>query len=189
MSIVPSDILFMLSAPNATAGLTQPGNPGLSWGNYVSTTVMSSTPLDNLFQDITGPENAGSQVDYACLFVYNNTLSGDTMLNTLAWLPSSFATGGGASIAIALDPAGMTLATTSSAQATRISSAIIAPTGVSGWVSPVSSQPSGPSFTGGLQMGSIPPGYVYPMWVRRTAANTAPVSNDSFRIQISFGSN
>src|SRR6266478_4836199 len=107
-AIVASDVLFKLSAPGASAGNTVSGVPGDSWGNYISTTQVSLTPLDNLFPDLTGAQNAASQVDYAVLFIHTNTASGNSMLNTVAWLTSSLDVAGGANIAIAGDTFGST---------------------------------------------------------------------------------
>lgn len=182
-SIVSTDILFKLSAPSASSGNSQAGNPGLSWGGYVSTTVVSSTPLDNVFQDITGAENAASQVDYSCIFIHNNTLSGNAMQGVIAWLPSSNYINGGASVAIALDPTGATALGSSTQQAVRISSGVVAPVGVTGWIGPTGTS------SGGLSLGTIAPGYVYPLWIQRTAANTSAVNNDGARIQLAFSSN
>lgn len=182
-SIVSSDILFKLSAPNASAGNTQSGVAGLSWGGFVSTTVLSNISLDNLFQDITGPENVGLQVDYACLFIHNNTASGNAMLNTIVWLPSTNVTVGGATVAIALDPTGATSLTATTQQAVKISSSTVPPSGVTGWVGPSSTT------SGGLTIGTILPGQVYPVWFQRTATNSVAVTGDGCRIEVSFGSN
>lgn len=183
MSILPTDILFKLSAPNATSGSSQAGVPGLSWGNFVATTVLSNVSLDNLFQDITGPENVALQVDYACFFIHNNTATGLSMLGTVVWLPSSGSVVGGANVAIALDPTGATSLTANTAQAVKISSPVIAPSGVTGWVGPSSTS------SGGLTIGTILPGQVYPVWVQRTATNSPALANDGCNIQVSFSSN
>jgi hypothetical protein len=185
-AIVSTDILQMLSAPGATSGSSVAGTSGNSWGNYISTTQLSSTPLNNLFPDITGAENAASQVDYACIFILNNTTSGNSMLNTVAWLPSSLFVTGGASIALAADTFAASSKSTSSQQAVKITSSTSAPAGVSGWVSPVSSAPSSPSYTNGIQLGTIAPNYCIAVWIRRTAANTPPVNNDGFTLEIDF---
>jgi len=186
-AIVASDILLKLSAPGATAGNTTGGTPGNSWGNYIATTVVSNTPLDNIFSDITGAENAASQVDYACIFVHNNTASGNSMLNTVAWLPTSSYIAGGASLQIAADPTGASLLGSTSQQAVKITSNTIAPSGVSGWVSNTSTVPvSGNSYANGIYLGTIQPGYVYALWLKRSAANTSPVNNDGAGIQINF---
>src|SRR5579862_3301508 len=98
-TIVASDILFKLSAPNANGGNIQAGYAGTSWGGWLSTTILNTNiPLDNLFTDITGPENAAGQVDYSCLFIQNNTSSGKSMSNVIAWLPFSLIVGSGSSL-------------------------------------------------------------------------------------------
>lgn len=185
-AIVQSDILFRLSAPNASSGNTQLNVPGNLWGGYVSSTVLSGTNLNSIFPDITGAENAAQQVDYACIFVHNNTASGNSMVSALGWIPTSGVTPGGASIQAALDPTGATILTSNTQQAVKITSPYIAPAGVTGWISPVSSIPTGPSFTNGLQMGTIAPGFVYPIWFKRTAPNSAALNNDMITLNITF---
>lgn len=184
--IVSTDILFMLAAPGASAGNTVTGTVGNSWGNYVSTTQISATPLDNLFPDITGAQNAASQVDYACIFILNNTASGNSMLNTVAWLPLSLFVAGGANIALAGDPIAASAKGSSSQQAQLITASTNAPAGVSGYVSPVSSAPVSPSYTGGIQLGTIAPNQVRAVWIRRSATNSPPVNNDGFTLEIDF---
>jgi len=183
-AIVSSDILFKLSAPGASAGNTTSGTAGNSWGNYISTTQVSSTPLDNLFNDITGAQNAAGQVDYACVFIHNNTASGNSMLNTVAWLPQSLYVAGGATIQVAADTFAASAIGTSSQQAVKITAATNAPAGVAGWVSPTNTTPSYPSYTNGIQLGTIAPGYCIAVWIKRTATNSAPVNNDGFTLEI-----
>jgi hypothetical protein len=182
MPIVPSDVQFYLSAPTQTTA----GTVGQSWGGFVSTTQLSSTPLNNLFTDITGAMNAASQVDYACLFILNNTGGGLSMLNTVVWLPVSGDVAGGATVSIASDPTAASVASSSSPQSVTIVSATTAPSGVSSYVSDVSSAPTAPSYTGGLQLGTIPAGYVKAIWVRRTAHNTTALNNDGFQVEVDF---
>lgn len=185
-AIVSTDILFMLSAPGATSGNSVSGTPGDSWGNYMSSSALSSTPLDNLFPDITGAENAADQVDYACVFILNNTSSGNSMLNTVAWLPSSLYVSGGATVQLAGDPIAASAKATSSQQAVKITASTNAPAGVSGWVSPTGTAPTSPSYTNGIQLGTIAPAFCCAVWIKRSAANTAPVNNDGFTIEIDF---
>lgn len=186
-AIVASDILFYLSAPAASAGFTTAGTAGSSWGGYISTTQLnSSVTLDNLFNDITGSQNAASQIDYACLFVLNNTSSGNSMLNTVAWLPLSAYVAGGANAALGADPAGVTVKTVSSLQAAKITTNTNAPAGVSTYVNPQSSAPTSPSYTGGLQIGTVPPGSCFALWIKRTATNSAPVNADGLGVQLIF---
>lgn len=183
-AIVSSDILFKLSAPGASAGNATSGTAGDSWGNYISTTQISNTPLDNLFVDITGAQNAASQVDYACVFIHNNTSSGNSMLNTVAWLPQSLFVAGGANIALAADTFAASAIGASSQQAVKITANTNAPAGVSGWVSPTNTAPSFPSYTNGIQLGTIAPGFCIAVWIRRSATNSAPVNNDGFTLEV-----
>jgi len=185
-AIVASDILLKLSAPGASVGNTTSGTAGNSWGNYISTTQLSSTALDNLFTDITGAENAASQVDYACLFIHNNTSSGNSMLNTVAWLPTSAYVSGGATVTIGVDPAGVTTLGSSAAQAAKITAATNAPTGVTTWFANTGTVPVSPSYTNGAFIGTIAPGNVAAVWFKRTATNSAPINNDGFGIEVTF---
>ena len=186
-AIIASDILLKLSAPGASAGNTTTGTAGNSWGNYISTTQLSGTALDNLFTDITGAENAASQVDYACLFVHNNTASGNSMLNTVCWLPTSSYIAGGATVQLGGDPAGATAIGSSVAQAARITAATNAPTGVNTWVSNTSTTPtSGNSYANGVFIGTVAPGQCFAVWFKRTATNSAPLNNDGAGIEVTF---
>lgn len=181
-AIVSTDILYLLAAPGASAGYAVSGTVGDSWGKYCSTSAWSATPLNNLFPDITGAENAADQVDYACVFILNNTASGNSMLSPVAWLPNGSFVNGGANVAIALDPTAASSKSSSVQQAVAISSATTAPAGVSGWVGPSANN------SGGISLGTIAPGFVKAIWVRRTATNSAPVNNDGFGLEIDFDS-
>jgi hypothetical protein len=186
-AIVASDILLKLSAPGASAGNTTSGTSGNSLGNYIATTVISNTPLDNIFPDITGAENSASQVDYACIFVHNNTASGNSMLNTVVWLPTSSYISGGATLQLAADPTGVTTLASSAQQAVKITASTNVPAGVSGWVSNTSTVPtSSNSYANGVYLGTIQPGYVYAIWLKRTATNSSPVNNDGAGIQVNL---
>lgn len=72
MPIVTSDIKRKLSTTSGSAGntLTQ-ADPNASLGKYISTTELSGTPLNNLFDNVSGDENAAGTVDYRCVFFHN----------------------------------------------------------------------------------------------------------------------
>lgn len=181
--IAPTDVVYLLAAPTAIQGFSVQGVPGNSWGNYCSTTPWSTTPYDNLFPDITGPENTGLQVDYECVFIWNNTLSGNSMLNAVAWLPTTSLTAGGATLAIAADPTASSILSSHSAQALGISGPTVQPSGLTVWSPPSSSN------AGGVALGNIPPGFVKAVWIQRTATNSSPVNNQTFGLQVDFSSN
>lgn len=72
MPIVSADIEFRLSTTAGSAGdSTAQADPNASLGKYVSTTELVDDTLSNLFDPISGDENAALTVDYRCLFVYN----------------------------------------------------------------------------------------------------------------------
>lgn len=183
-AIVASDVQFLLSAPSATSGNSAAGTPGNSRGNFVSTTQLSTASggLDNLFTDLTGSMNAADQVDYQCLFVYNATASGNSMLNVVAWIPSSSDPQTATLHAIAVDNlnTGASALASSTAQAKLIATTTTAPSGITSWSSPSASN------SGGVSLGTIAPGYVKAVWLRRTAQNSAPLNSDGFTIEVDF---
>jgi hypothetical protein len=175
MAIVSTDILLKLATVAGAAGNANTSTPGASLGKYISTTQLSATALNNLFSDITGAQNAASQVDYQCVFIHNNhaTLTAQNVV--------VYGTGdvtGGASWALGVDTTAESAIGSSSAQALTIANSTTAPSGVSF---------SAPTTDGtGLAVGSIPPGHTRAIWVRRTAANTPAVNNDGFTLDVAF---
>lgn len=171
MAIAASDILYKFSV-SAAAGNTTAGTAAGSLGDQISTTQITDATLHNLFDVITGDENAASDVEYRCFFVHNNhaTL---TWENVVVWLSAEV--GGGASAAISVDATGVTALGSGSAQAKSVADESTAPT---------SQTFSSPTTKGtGLSIGNIPAGSVAAIWVRRTAANTAAVNNDGVTIR------
>lgn len=173
MAIVANDIQFRLSVKTGSAGDSTAGTTDGSLGKYVSTTQITDATLHNLFDVITGDENAASDVEYRCIFVLNNhaTL---TLENAVVWLSSEVA--GGASAAISVDTTAASAKGSASAQAKEVADE--------------STAPSSQTFTApttkatGLSLGNIPAGQVKAIWVRRTAANTAAVDSDGVTISV-----
>lgn len=174
MAIASTDLLFKLSTTAGSAGnSTAQGSPNSSLGKYISTTQITDATLNNLFDDISGDENAANTVDYRCFFVHNAHAS-LTWLAPFVWIYSEVA--GGASVAIGLDPAGVTAIGSSSAQAATIATETTAPAGVSF---------SSPTTKGaGLSLANIPAGSCAAIWVRRTAANSSALNNDGCTIRV-----
>lgn len=169
MAIASSDILFKLSLKTGTAGnqSAQP-DPNQSLGKYISTTQLSGTALNNLFDNISGAENAASTVDYRCVFVHNShaTL---TLQSAVVYVSAEVA--GGASVAIAVDNVAASAIGSASAQADLVTNETTAPSAVGAFSTPTTSG-------AGLSLGSIPAGQTRAFWVRRTAANTSAVDAD-----------
>jgi hypothetical protein len=175
MPIAASDILFKLSIKTGAKGNDAGSTPAGSLGKYISTTQITDNTLNNLFDDVSGDENAASDVEYRCIFVHNAhaTL---TWVGAKVWLSAEVA--GGAAIEIAIDDEVDSPIDQAAAQADLIADESTAPgAGVGAF--------SGPTSKGaGLDLGDIAPGYCRAIWVKRTAANTVAVDNDGVTIKV-----
>lgn len=167
MAITASDILFKFSVTTGSAGDSTAGTAAGSLGKYISTTQLTDNSLHNLFDIITGAENAASDVEYRGFFIHNNhaTL---TWENVVIYLSSEVA--GGAVAAISVDTTGVTAKGSSSAQMKTIADESTAP------ATQTFSAPT--TFGTALSIGNIAAGSVQGIWVRRTAANTTAVDSD-----------
>lgn len=172
MAITAADILFKFSVKTGAAGNSTAGTAAGSLGKYISTTQITDASLDNLFDDITGDENAASTVDYRCYFVHNAhaTL---TWVGVKVWISAEVS--GGASAAIAIDVTAASAIGSAGAQAEQIATETTAP---------ASETFTAPTTKGaGLTLGDLPPGQTRAIWVRRTAANTVAVDSDGVTIR------
>lgn len=170
MAIAASDILWKLSKNTSPGDSTAQGNVNDSIGGYMSSTQMTDATLNNLFDDVSGDENAASTIDYRAYFIHNHhaTL---TWQAVKLWINSE--TAGGASTAIALAAEGVVNYNQGSGtgvQIQRIANETTAPATVTF---------SAPTTKGaGLSIGDMAPDKVIGVWVRRTAANTAALDLD-----------
>lgn len=175
MPIAAADIRVALSTTAGTAGNSTAGTPAGSLGKYISTTVLDqTTTLHNLFDVITGDENAASDVEYRCIFVHNAhaTL---TLQAAVVWLSAEVA--GGANAAIAVDSTLASPLGATAAQALTVADESTAPTGLA-FNAPTTKAT-------GLAIGDLLPGNVRAIWVRRTATNSAALDNDGATLSIS----
>jgi hypothetical protein len=171
MAITATDVLYKFSVA-AAAGNTTAGTAATSLGDQISTTQITDATLNNLFDDISGDENAASEAEYRCYFVHNAHGS-LTWQNVVVWLSAEVS--GGANAAISVDTTGITVLGSGSAQAKTVADENTAPT---------SQTFSSPTTKGtGLSIGSIPAGSVAGIWVRRTATNSAALNNDGVTIR------
>lgn len=170
MAIVANDIKLKLSTKSGSAGnsLAQ-ADINLSLGKYISTTEIVSASANNLFDNVTGSENAASGVEYRCIFVHNSHAT-ITLENAVVYLSSQVS--GGSALAIAVDDIAASAIGSSSAQAFEASLTTTDPdAGVGAFSAPTSAGT-------GLSLGNIAPGFCKAVWVRRTAANTVAVDAD-----------
>lgn len=170
MAIVAGDIKIKLSTKSGAAGnsLAQ-ADVNLSLGKYISTTEFTSASANNLFDNVTGAENAASTVDYRCLFIHNSHGS-LSLENAAVYLSAQVS--GGTVIAIGIDDVAASAIGGSSAQAFVATNETTDPdAGVGAFSSPSSSGAA-------LSLGTIAAGFCKAFWVRRTAANTVAVDDD-----------
>lgn len=173
-AIVTTDIVFRFSVVTGSAGDTVSNTVVSTFlGKYASSNAWAGGGTNDLFPDITGAQNAASQVDYAGLAILDNNAS-NAMQNTAAYLSSEVA--GGASTAIGADTTAASAKGGATAQLLTIASSTTAPAGVSF---------SSPTTLGtGVSLGSIPVANVKGLWVRRSAANSAALSADGVTIAV-----
>jgi hypothetical protein len=173
MAITASDILLKFSVKTGSAGNSTAGTAAGSLGKYISTTQLTDNSLNNLFDDVTGDENAASESEYRCIFVHNAHAS-LTWQNVVVWLSAEVS--GGASITIAIDNVAASAIGSASAQADQVTNEDTAPSSVGAF--------SGPTSKGtGLSLGSLAAGQCRAVWVKRTTANTAALDADGVTIR------
>lgn len=171
-AIIASEVLTKYSVA-AAAGNTTAGTANGSLGDQISTTQWTGGVANDLFDDVTGAQNAASAVDYRCIFVHNNNAS-NTLENAVVYLSAE--TAGGASIAVGADPTAESAIGSGSTQAVTVATETDAPAGVTF---------SSPTTVGaGVALGNIPVGHCKAFWVRRTAANSAALSGDGVTIAV-----
>jgi hypothetical protein len=177
-AIVSSDIVWSYSVKTGSAGNSTASSAANSLGKYISTSAWAGGSPNDLFDDITGAENAASTVDYRCVFIKNTNANNDYQ-NAVVYISSEVA--GGASIAIAIDNTAASAVGSASAQADQIATETTAPTGAGSFSSPTTAGT-------GLSLGTLAKvggNSCRAIWVRRTAANSAALSSDGVTLAVS----
>jgi hypothetical protein len=173
-AITAADIQFRGSVVSGSAGNSVAfGGPDTSLGKYIANAALADAALHALFDEATGAENAGSVVEYQCIFIYNANAS-NALQNAVVWVSGDPA--GGANVAIAVDSTAASALASASAQALQIANKTTAPAALSF---------STPTTAGsGLSLGSIPSGQVKAVWIRRSLANSAAINNDGITVSV-----
>ncbi|WP_426566370.1 hypothetical protein ACPPVT_07440 [Angustibacter sp. McL0619] len=175
-AITTGEILFKYSVKTGSAGNSTAGTAAGSLGTYMSTTAWTGGSANDLFDDISGAENAASTVDYRCIFVHNSNAA-NPLQNAVAYLSAEVS--GGAGIAIAVDSTAESIISSSSAQALTGTSETAPGGSVTGLTY------SSPTTAGtGIALGTIPAGHCRAIWIRRTAANSAALSADGVTLAV-----
>jgi hypothetical protein len=175
-AIVAGDIVIRFSTTAGSAGDTTANTTVSTFlGKYAATSAWAGGGTNDLFADISGAENAASQVDYAGLLLLNNNAS-NAYENAVVYLSSEVA--GGASVAVAADSTASSAKGSASAQMLTIASRTTAPAGPLSFSSPTTAGT-------GVSLGTIAVANVKGFWVRRTAANSAALSADGVTLGFS----
>ena len=174
-AITAAEILFRLSTKSGAAGgataQATPADPtNGSLGKYASTSQLSATALNNLFDDVTGAENTAGTTDYRCFFVHN-TNTANVLQNAVVWL-SGGDPAGGSTITIAVDTTAASAYTSATAQADSIANETTAPTLVGAFSAPTTSGT-------GLSLGNIGINQVKAVWVKRVTSGAAAVNAET----------
>jgi hypothetical protein len=168
MPIVNTDLRLRYSVLTAGGGNVNPQpNVNLSLGRFLSITDYVNATKNNLYDDVTGDENAAGAIDYRCLFAVNMHAT-ITWINVKVWLPTEVA--GGASMAIGIDPTAASAVNAAADQALTVANENTAPAGVA------FSNPG--TKAAGLNLGDIGPGQCRAIWFRRTATNSGALNDD-----------
>lgn len=178
MPIVDTDIKIKLSTKSGSAGnsLAQ-ADPNESLGKYISTTELSGTALHNLFDAMTGAANAGSVVDYRCVFVHNNHGS-LTLQSAVVWLSGGDPAGGGV-VTIAVDSTAASAIGSASAQALEAATDEAPGGSVTGL------SYSAPSTSGaGLALGDLDAGECRAVWIRWAGNNSSAVTPETITLAV-----
>jgi hypothetical protein len=172
-AIVAGDILTKYSVTTGSAGNSTAGTANTSLGKYISTTQWTGGSLNDLFDDISGDENAASEAEYRCIFVHN-TNTANVYENAVVWISAE--TAGGANISIGADTTAASAIGSASAQAVTVANEDTAPGGIT-FTSPTTKGT-------GISLGNIPTSQCKAFWVRRTATNSSALSADGMTLSI-----
>ncbi len=173
MAITSAELIWKYSINAGPGNSTAQANPNDSIGGFMSSSAWAGGTLHDLFDAITGDENAASEAEYRCVFVHNTNAS-LTLSNVRLWLAAEVA--GGAATALALDGTGVVAAGSTTAQAERVANENTAPTGET-FSAPTSKAT-------GIAVPNIPAGSCIGIWIRRTAANTTAINADGATLRI-----
>lgn len=163
MPIVASDLKIRLSGGSSNS------DPNAALGGAKSSTEVTDNSTHNLFDQVSGTESNAGDTEYRCVYVHNGHGS-LTAQNTHVYISSNT---GSADTTIDIALAGEGL----NATAETIADENTAPAGET------FSAPT--TYAGGLDMGNIPSGQHYALWIRRTVtAGAAAVNDDAVTIKV-----
>lgn len=161
--MIDTDLVAYLSGGSSNT------DPNLSLGDEISSTGVSLTPLNNLFDNVSSAERASGTVEYRCFYVKNEH-STEELQNTSVFI-SKQTDSTTTSVSIGLDSAGIN------------GTAEVVPDETTAPVNVTFTEPVTPGTA--LVVGDLEPGDYFAVWVRRTVnAGTADRPSDEFGIRV-----
>lgn len=174
MAIVAADLKFKLSINTTPGNTNAQADPNDSLGGYMSSTEITTATDNNLFDDISGAENAALDVEYRGIFVHNDhgTLA---LQSATVWISGEVS--GGADVDIALDGTAASPENQGGTpQMERVANESTAPSGET------FSHPT--TQAGGLSLGNLAANTCRGVWLRRTATDSAALAADGVTLSI-----
>lgn len=162
MAIVASDLKIRLSGGAANSDV----NAAL--GGAKSSVEVTDNTTHNLFDQVSGTESSAGDTEYRCVYLHNGHGS-LTAQNTHVYISSNTpASDTTIDIALAGEGLNATAETVANENTAPVGETFSAPT----------------TYAGGLDMGNIPAGQHYGLWIRRTiTAGAAAVNDDAVTIK------
>jgi hypothetical protein len=168
-AITAAEVIWRYSVKTGAAGNSTASSAAASLGTWISTTAWAGGAANDLFDDITGAENAASTVDYRCVFIYNS--NGANALQNAVVTAADVA--GGANVTVAADSTAASTLASGTAQALTATTETAPGAGVTGL-----------TYGATATLGNIPAGFVKALWVRRTATNSSALSSDGVTLSV-----
>lgn len=160
--MIDADLVSYLSGGSSNT------DPNLSLGGDMSTEPVSSTPLNNLFDNVSSGERTTGTVEYRCFYVKNDHPTED-LLNASIYV-SKQTDSSTTAVDIGLDSAGIN------------GTAEVIPDETTAPISVTFSRPSTPETA--IVVGDLEPGDFFAVWVRRTVdPGTNARASDTFGIR------
>jgi hypothetical protein len=161
--MIDTDLVAYLSGGSSNT------DPNLALGDDMSSTVVSLTPLNNLFDNVSSAERASGTVEYRCFYIKNEH-STEELQNASVFI-SKQTDSSTTAVDIGLDSAGIN------------GTAEIIPNETTAPVSVTFTRPAAPGDA--IVVGDLEPGDYFAVWVRRTVdALTEARASDAFDIRI-----
>lgn len=168
MAVVSSDLKFYLSGGGSNT------DPNAALGGVISSTEVSATAMNNLFDNVSDAEATAGDTEYRCAYIVNT--NGTDTLNSAAIYIQSNTPSGDSALNIGLDPVGNGDGSTD---------------GIAATIANESTAPAGVTFSAAadsgsaLAIGTLGPGEGRAVWFRRViGAAAASQASDPFTLRV-----